>query len=123
MMTAILILLCSMLSATHFISPLRDQDNGDIILVVQQDEAVTPAGAPRSIPFFAEHTSSTVLIGSRGDYGTVTIGIVSTAGDNIHVNFHTEDRQILLPISGDTGHYYLQISANDGTRYIGEFDL
>ena len=49
-MTAILILLCSMLSATHFISPLRDQDNEDIILVVQQDEAVTPAGAPRSIP-------------------------------------------------------------------------
>lgn len=53
----------------------------------------------------------------------VTVSLTSTAGDNYSTTFDTEDGAILLPISGNTGSYTLQITTSSGTRYVGEFSI
>lgn len=85
-----------------------------------------PQGAPRDIvPFFAEYneTLSAVMLGCNDSIGDVTVTLESTAGDWYQTVFDTSDGAILVPASGDTGHYTLTIETADHTVYEGEFYL
>jgi hypothetical protein len=64
-----------------------------------------------------------VILGSATAYGTVTVSLSSTSGDNYSTNFDTTDGAILLPISGDAGLYTLQITTPEGIQFVGEFTL
>lgn len=85
-------------------------------------------GAPRTPvfnPFFAELIDgfTSVLLRANDNVGTVCILITSTAGDNYSTYFDSSDGTILLPISGNTGHYTMTITVSGGTQFVGEFTL
>ena len=82
--------------------------------------------APRSVvPFFAEYYDilSCVVLTCVSPCGDVDVTLESTAGDWYQTVFDTLDGTILIPASGDSGHYTLTIVASDGTTYEGEFYL
>ena len=56
-------------------------------------------------------------------YGVVSVTLVSTAGDYYQTFFDTEDVQLVVPISGETGHYTLTLVTERGLVFKGEFDL
>lgn len=109
------------------IAPVSGLEKSEsIVIIVQQDPAVTPPGAPRTPvfnPFFAELMNGYVLLGSSSSYGTVHVTITSTAGDNYTTSFDTEDGTIVLPISGDSGFYSLRITTSGDLQFIGEFTI
>lgn len=81
---------------------------------------------PRSLsfnPFYAELDGTWLLLGSTNPYGEVAVLLMSTAGDYYPVTFNTEDRTILIPVSGNSGHYFLLLTAEDGGQFYGEFYL
>lgn len=97
---------------------------GKVIVIVRRP--TTPSQAPRTPefnPFFAELINGYVILGSATAYGTVTVSLTSTAGDNYSTGFDTTDGAILLPISGDAGLYTLQITTPEGIQFVGEFTL
>ena len=117
---------CALLGCVLSAFCLSAQNNGEIIIVVQQDEPITPPGAPRSPeynPFFAELVWNSVLLGSMNSCGSVSVEIASTAGDNYSVYFDTTTGMILLPISGNPGDYTIRITTPMGVHYIGEFTI
>lgn len=94
------------------------------IIIVQKP--TTPPEAPRMPaynPFFAELMDGYVILGSSTVYGTVSVSLTSTAGDNYSTSFDTSDGAILLPISGDAGLYTLQITTSGGLQFVGEFTI
>lgn len=94
-------------------------------ILIHQDPT-DPSGDPRSPsfnPFFAYEDGSSVTLGSVSSYGDVAVTLVSTAGDNYQTVFDTEDVQIVIPISGATGHYTLTLVTERGLVFEGEFDL
>lgn len=94
------------------------------ILIIQDPSDIPDAPRmPAFNPFFAELMNGYVILGSSAPYGMVTVSLISTAGDNYSTTFDTEDGAILLPISGNTGSYTLQITTSSGTRYVGEFSI
>lgn len=48
---------------------------------------------------------------------------VSTAGDYYQTIFDTEDLQIVIPISGETGHYTLMLVTERDLVFEGEFEI
>lgn len=98
--------------------------SGNDILIAQRP--LTPQGAPRTTvpnPFFATQETSFVLLGSYFECGIVTVTLVSTAGDYYTTDFDTEDGQIIIPISGDSGHYTLTLVTERGLVFEGTFEL
>ena len=94
------------------------------IIIVQKP--TTPPEAPRMPaynPFFAELMDGYVILGSSTVYGTVSVSLTSTAGDNYSTSFDTSDGAILLPISGDAGLYTLRITTSGGLQFVGEFTI
>ncbi len=99
---------------------------GHTIILVPKP--TTPQETPRSpekTPFIAEWMDgfNSVFLGATDPIGTVSVQIISTAGDNYSTNFDTSDGAILLPISGNAGYYTLTIIATDGTHFVGEFTI
>lgn len=85
-----------------------------------------PAEAPRTPiynPFYATLETTDVLLGCYCNYGTVSVSVVSTAGDYYSTGFDTEEGIIILPISGLSGHYTLTIVCAGGIVFGGEFDI
>jgi len=84
-----------------------------------------PLGAPRSTfnPFFAYEDGTCVTLGSMSPYGVVSVTLVSTAGDYYQTFFDTEDLQIVIPISGETGHYTLMLVTERDLVFEGEFEI
>lgn len=81
---------------------------------------------PRSLsfnPFYAELDGSWLLLGSSSPYGEVDVILTSTAGDYYPVTFNTEDRTLFIPVSGNSGHYILLLTVEDGGQFYGEFYL
>ena len=66
---------------------------------------------------------SFVLLGSQFEYGVVAVTLISTAGDFYETQFDTEDGQIIIPISGDAGHYILTLVTELGVVFEGMFDI
>lgn len=98
--------------------------SGNDILIAQRP--LTPQGAPRTTvpnPFFATQETRFVLLGSQFEYGVVAVTLISTAGDYFTTDFDTEDGQIIIPISGMSGHYTLTIVCAGGIVFGGEFDI
>ena len=97
---------------------------GHIIIIQKPDPEEDPR-SPIAIPFIAElmDGSNSVLLGATDTIGTVSVQIISTAGDNYSTYFDTSDGAILLPISGNAGYYTLTIITPDGTHYVGEFTI
>ena len=98
-------------------------DGHTIILLPRNTEL--PDGPRTGVPFFAEYneTLSAVMLGCNDSIGDVTVTLESTAGDWYQTVFDTSDGAILIPASGDTGHYTLTIETADHTVYEGEFYL
>lgn len=79
---------------------------------------------PRSLsfnPFYAQLDGTCLLLGSTSSCGEVTVLLVSTAGDYYPVIFDTEDGEITIPISGNTGHYVITLTDGSGNQFYGEF--
>lgn len=101
--------------------PLRDQ----IPILIRPHSTNQPSGprTPVANPFFAQFEDNYVLLGCTSPYGTVDVTLVSTAGDNYSTDFDTEDWTIVIPVSGNSGHYTLTLVTESGTIFVGEFDL
>lgn len=98
--------------------------SGTVIVIVRRP--TTPPETPRTPeynPFFAELMNGYVILGSSSAYGTVSVTLTSTVGDNYSTVFDTTDGAILLPVSGNAGYYTLTIITADGTHYVGEFTI
>ena len=81
--------------------------------------------SPVGVPFIAELSDSynAVMLGATSFCGTVSVQIVSTAGDDYATYFDTSDGAILLPVSGNAGDYTLTITVPGGAVYVGEFSI
>ena len=102
---------------------LNSNDEHDITIEPSTND---PFGAPRAPaynPFFAYEDGTCVTLGSMSPYGVVSVTLVSTAGDYYQTFFDTEDVQLVVPISGETGHYTLTLVTERGLVFKGEFDL
>lgn len=77
---------------------------------------------PAFNPFYAYLEEAFVSLGSTSSYGTVIVCITSTSGDYVTVSFDTDEGSIVVPISGDAGHYILTITTENNLVYGGEFD-
>ena len=98
-------------------------DSAQIIIIPRSDEI---SGAPRTPvynPFFAQVEDYTIWLGCSSSYGSVDVELVSTAGDYSLTVFDTDDGLIMIPISGDSGHYTLTLTSESGMTFVGEFDL
>jgi hypothetical protein len=74
-------------------------------------------------PFFAELMNGYVILGSSSSYGTVSVSLTSTAGDDYSTSFDTTDGAIILPISGAAGFYTILIPTPGGAQFVGEFTI
>lgn len=105
---------------------IAQSSQGDGTEIIIQPTPLIPQGTPRAPvfnPFYAYWEGSCVSLGSTSSYGTVSVCIVSTAGDYVTTGFDTDDGIILIPISGNTGHYILTIVTESGLVFEGEFDI
>ena len=99
------------------------QDGLTIIIHRVDDES---PDAPRSgSPFIAQYHNNwnAVQLASQDNVGNVTVTLTSTAGDWYQTVFDTSDGSILVPASGNSGHYTLTLVTSSGVTYIGEFEL
>ena len=117
-------LLFAMVSSSQktFASEINLGDDNTIIIHQVSDDLL---GAPRTlVPFSAEYNDllNCVVLSCSDECGDVSITLVSTAGDWYQTVFDTEDGYIIIPASGDSGHYTLTIVSSDGATYVGEFD-
>lgn len=55
--------------------------------------------------------------------GSVSVNLVSTAGDYYTVAFDTEEGSLDIPISGNSGDYTLLLTTQSGIQFIGEFTI
>lgn len=121
-LTGLLLFLCSSVFANSAEFYVGDEQH-DILICPKTDSS---SGAPRSPaynPFFAYEDGTCVTLGSMSPYGVVSVTLVSTAGDYYQTFFDTEDLQIVIPISGSTGHYTLTLVTERGLVFEGEFEI
>lgn len=129
MKKALFRLFCALLTAFSLISSqeilLASSLRGSTIIISQIPTTPEEPRTPANIPFIAElmDGSDSVLLGATDTIGTVSVQITSTVGDNYSTYFDTSFGAILLPISGNTGHYTLTITTPDGIHYVGEFTI
>ena len=101
-----------------------DASDGDTITIHQIGDDF-PGGPRSTVPFVAEYNElwNMVVLSSLQTCGNVSVTLESTAGDWYQTVFDTQTGSILIPVSGDTGHYTLTLQTSDGTVYQGEFDI
>lgn len=98
-------------------------ENPPILIVPIPSEIPDAPRMPTYNPFFAELMDGYVMLGSSTDYGTVSVSLISTAGDYYFTSFDTTGGAILLPFSGEAGLYTLRITTSSGLRFAGEFTI
>lgn len=118
---------CCLLTMTVVWSAKAFMNHGeDGITIPVRNVSTDPQGAPRDIvPFFAEYYESltAVMLGCNTSVGDVTVTLTSTVGDWYQTEFDTSEGAILIPASGDSGHYTLTIETAAHVVYAGEFYL
>ena len=99
-------------------------DPGDLIIIRPQEgeHTGTPRG-PVFNPFTAQLWDSYIVLNSNESCGDVEVTPTSTTGDFFSTNFDTEEGSIIIPISGDTGYYVLNLVTEGGLIFDGEFDI
>lgn len=102
----------------------QTQDNNTPVIIYQKPTELSEnPRSPISNPFFATRGTSYVILGSQFEYGVVAVTLISTAGDFYETQFDTEDGQIIIPITGDAGHYTLTLVTELGVVFEGVFDI
>lgn len=97
---------------------------GNVITIRQRPGE--SSDAPRSssyCPFVAEQEDAYVLLNCLNTLGFIDVILYSTAGDYYSTVFDSMDGYILIPISGEEGHYILTITTSGGQIFEGEFDI
>ena len=99
------------------------EDPTEIPIVIVHNPGSGPGRSQQQ--FLAQYNDllNSVVLSCVDDCGDVSVTLVSTAGDWYQTVFDTEDGSIIIPASGDSGHYTLTIVTSDGATYVGEFDL
>ena len=107
------------------VDTLAKTPDGDEIIIVRAEEGLppNPPRTPDFSPFFAYHYEEQIILYSSASLGVIDVKLVSSAGDYYTCVFDTENGNILLPISGESGEYLLQLTTLSGIRYIGKFIL
>lgn len=98
----------------------------DQIPILYKPDSFELPDTPRSPvynPFYAFQGDCSVILGCLSPYGDVSVTLESSAGDDYYTIFDTEDGQIIIPISGMSGHYTLTIVCAGGIVFGGEFDI
>lgn len=98
----------------------------DQIPILYKPDSFELPDTPRSPvynPFYAFQDDCSVILGCLSPYGDVSVTLESSAGDDYYTIFDTEGGQIIIPISGMSGHYTLTIVCAGGIVFGGEFDL
>lgn len=116
------IILSALLNAT--IGYSNNPQEGTVIVIIPDE--YYPEGTPRGPvfnPFTACRLNNTVVLESNTSYGLVNVTLVSTAGDSYTTVFDTADTSILIPISGNTGYYSLQLTDPSGAHFVGAFEI
>lgn len=113
------------LSLTSSQEGLLASQREESIIISQIPTTPDDPRSPASNPFIAELMEgiNSVLLGATEIIGIVSVQITSTAGDNYSTYFDTSYGAILLPISGNSGHYTLTIITPSGIHYVGEFTI
>lgn len=113
--------------AAVIVLPLKGAEDSPIIPIMQMPGTPYPnlGRGQVQLLFLAEYNDlwNCVILTCTESCGDVTVTLTSTAGDWYQNVFDTDDGSLLIPISGDSGHYVLTIITPDGTSYIGEFNL
>ena len=78
---------------------------------------------PEQVPFYAQIEDYYVTLGCASSLGSAYITLISTAGDDYQTVFDTSTGVIIIPISGASGQYRLDIVLFSGESYYGEFIL
>ncbi len=118
--------IAAMLAAMTALS-LKGAEDPILIPVIRLPE--TPGQdldrGPAQQLFLAEYNDllNDVILMCTEDCGEVSVTLCSSAGDWFQTVFDTEDGTLIIPVSGDEGHYVLSITTPDGTYYIGEFTI
>lgn len=129
MKTALIRLIIASLTAISLTSIhgglLASSLQGKTIIIVQRPTTPDEPRCPMLNPFVGELMDSheAVLLSVTHTCGTVYVQMTSTAGDDYSTYFVTSNGAILLPISGNSGDYFLTIILSNGTIFDGEFTL
>ena len=97
--------------------------NDPIIIIPEENELENGPRSPVYNPFTAFLLNNEVVLNCITSYGSVSVALTSTAGDNYSTVFDTEDGFIIIPISGLSGDYTLSLVDATGQRFVGEFEI
>ena len=102
---------------------LEVSENPPILIIPIPSEIPDAPRMPAYNPFFAELMNGYVILGSSSAYGTASVTVMSTAGDDYSTCFDMSEGAIILPISGEAGFYTLRITTSGGLQFVGEFTI
>lgn len=104
--------------------PGYSQNYGDPLPIVSGNEnGPNENRSPEQVPFQAYIVDSYVILSCAASIGNADVTLTSTAGDDYETVFNTTLGSILIPISGDSGFYRLDIVLPSGQSFYGEFVL
>lgn len=90
------------------------------------DEKPHHLKSPRRIPFevWVDSFTSIMEIYFLGDIGELEISVLNIyTGESFDIVADSSDGQIMIPVSGATGLYFVSFLLPDGKEYYGEFEL
>lgn len=116
------LLLTATLAALMSIGMTAKTD-GELPIPIISDPAPNENRSPELAPFHAYIMDSYVVLCCASSIGNAYITLTSTVGDDYETVFNTAFGSILIPISGNTGSYRLDIVLPSGQSYYGEFVL
>lgn len=93
------------------------------IPIIIEDPGSGENRSPEQVPFLAQVWDHYVVLGCTSNIGSVEIRLTSTTGDDYETVFDTSFGSIIIPISGLSGLYRLDIVLPSGQSYYGEFVL
>ena len=91
------------------------------IIITQPGE--NDSRSPEQVPFRAYVQDSYVVLSCASSIGNADVTLTSNAGDDYETVFNTVFGSLLIPISGNSGVYRLDIVLATGDSYFGEFIL
>ena len=92
-------------------------------IVSGNDNGSNENRSPEQVPFRAYVLDSYVVLSCASSIGNAVVTLTSTAGDDYETVFNTAYGTIIIPISGNSGSYRLDIVLPSGAAYYGEFVL
>ena len=126
-MKRIIILLFSLVLVGISNSPLFAQDNGNTIIVFEDELGDNGPQRSLSIPVEAVYlgASSSIVFTFTQNVGTVNITVTNTqTGEYVVTPVNTSISPFeIVPISGDSGLYTIRVLLNDNTTYYAELEL